>query len=271
MVEYYYELQIKPQSNYDVFFDLTSSLIDEAFEENDGAIIIRSENSLNDIEFGILEFSKQLNVPCETKLLKLKNEDWINKYKESIKAVEVGSFFIHPTWEEPKSKKLNIIIHPALSFGSGHHETTSNCLLLISKYVKKDDELLDVGTGSGILAIGASKLGALVDICDTDDFSINDAKQNFIKNGSRFNKAWVGSSQFCSKKYDVVVANIVADVLIMISKDLDKCLKDGGLLILSGILDKHIDKVLQKYSDLKQIDVIHDNEWVTVVFEKIGV
>ena len=267
MVEHYYELQIKPQSQYEIFLELISSLLDEALEEDAGTIIVRSESDLNDIEFGILEFAKQLNIKCETKLSKLKNEDWINKYKEAVKAVEVGKFYIHPTWDEPKEGKLNIIIDPALSFGSGHHETTSNCLIAMGKYVNSGDKLLDVGCGSGILAIGASKLDAVVDICDTDDFAVNDAITNFDKNSAKLNQSWTGSATKSSKKYDVVVANIVADVLIMIARDLKKCLRDGGTLILSGILDKHIDKVLKKYKDLEQIEVIQKNEWVTVVLQ----
>lgn len=265
MVEHYYELQIKPQSQYDLFLELLSSLTNEALEENNGTLIARSEEELNDIEFGILEFSKQLNITCETKLLKLKNEDWVNNYKQSVKAVEVGDFYIYPTWDKPKNDKLNIIIDPALSFGSGHHETTSNCLIAMSKYVKESDELLDVGTGSGILAIGASKLGAVVDICDTDDFAVSDARENFEKNESKLNKAWVGSAALSPKKYDVVVANIVADVLLMIKNDLKKCLKDDGILILSGILDKHKDRVSKKYKELEELEVIQKNEWVTLI------
>ena len=265
MVEHYYELQIKPQSQHKIFVDLLSSLTNEALEESENTIIARSENDLADVEFGINEFAKQLNIECETKLSKLKNEDWVNKYKEAVKAVEVGKFFIHPTWEKSKVDKLNIIIDPALSFGSGHHETTSNCLIAMSKYVKKDDELLDVGTGSGILAIGAAKIGAIVDICDTDDFAVEDACENFKRNDTKLNNAWVGSATKSLRKYDVVVANIVADVLVMISKDLKKCLKDDGILILSGILDKHIDRVLRKYKDLENVEVIQKNEWITVV------
>lgn len=265
MVEHYYELQITPESQYELFLDLMSTLTQEALEENNGTIIARSETGLEEIEFGVVEFAKHLNINCNTKLSKNKNEDWVNKYKESVQSVEVGKFYIYPTWNEPKTDKINIIIDPALSFGSGHHETTSNCLLAIENFVKKDDKLLDVGTGSGILAIGASKLGAVVDICDTDDFALNDAKENFEKNKTKLNDAWVGSATKSNKKYDVVVANIVADVLIMIARDLKKCLKADGILILSGILDKHIDRVLAKYKDLEQLDLIHQNEWISVV------
>jgi len=265
LVEHYYELQVKPESQYELFLDLISALTDEAIEESNGSITLRSEENLDEIEFGITEFSKQLNIFCDTKLLKLKNEDWVNKYKEAVKPVEVGKFYIHPTWEQSKDDKLNIIIDPALSFGSGHHETTSNCLIAMGKYVTKGNSLLDVGTGRGILAIGASKLNAIVDICDTDDFAVSDACENFNRNNAKLNKSWVGSATKSQNRYDVVVANIVADVLIMIEKDLKKCLNEDGILILSGILDKHKDRVLKKYESLEQLEIIQKNEWITIV------
>ncbi|MFA7571580.1 MAG: 50S ribosomal protein L11 methyltransferase [Sulfurimonadaceae bacterium] len=266
MLEFYYELRVKPKIQYDIFLDLITSLTNEAIEEDDGVLILRSEDDLSDIEFGIKTFAKQLNAECETKLQQLKNEDWVNKYKQSIDAVQVGVFYILPTWKEPKEELVNIFIDPSLSFGSGHHETTSNCLIALDKYVQSGQTLVDVGCGSGILAIAASKLGAQVDICDTDENAIKDAKENFNINETFYDEAWVGSISKTTKKYDIVVANIVADVLAMIASDLKKCMKENGILILSGILDKHLSKVENKYKDLKQIEVIQKNEWVTLVY-----
>jgi ribosomal protein L11 methyltransferase len=266
--EYYFELIIKPSSHFQVFLDLLSSLTNEAIEEFEDTIIARSEEDLSDVEFGILEFAKALETTCETKLTKKENIDWIKQYQESVKSVEVGKFFIRPSWEEKKDDKLNIIIDPALSFGSGHHETTSSCLEAISKYVKEEDEVVDVGTGSGILAIAASKLKAKVDICDTDEVCIKDTKANYELNGETFNDFWIGSANNTNKKYDLVIANIVADVLVFIASDLKKCLKEDGILIISGILDKHIDKVLRKFQNLEQLELIHKNEWMTIVFKK---
>ncbi|AXH14171.1 50S ribosomal protein L11 methyltransferase [Malaciobacter mytili LMG 24559] len=269
MSEYYYELTINPQNNYELFLELLSALTNEAIEEcEDGTLIARSEEDLSDVEFGILEFAKRLNINCTTTCIKKENQDWIENYKKSVKSVEVGSFFIRPSWEEKKEDKIDIIIDPALSFGSGHHETTSSCILAIDQFVKKDNEVLDVGCGSGILSIAAAKLGCGVDICDTDEVCINDTIENFKLNNATFNNSWIGSANKATKQYDVVIANIVADVLVMIHKDLKKCLKDGGILIVSGILDKHLDRVLSKFKDLKELEVIHKNEWVTVVFSK---
>ncbi len=274
MKKFYYELKITPKKHYELYLDLISSLTPEAIEELNGTIIIRSETSLDDILDGINLFTQALQtntdeiILCDTELTQKENEDWIQKYKDAVEPITIDKFHIHPSWTEPKSDKINILIDPALSFGSGHHETTSSCLEAISKYVKKDDTLIDVGSGSGILAIGASKLGAICDICDTDDFAVSDALENFKSNNTKVNNSWVGSALATKQTYDIVVANIVADVLVMINKDLKKVLKDDGIIVLSGILTIYEDKVLKKFKDLKILEIIHKNEWSTLVLKK---
>lgn len=267
MQEEYYELKIKPSQYYDEFLELATLLINDALEEKEGAIIARSEQSLEDIEFGIKQFALSLNVECETQLSVEKNEDWVKKYKEAIKPVEVGQFYIRPSWDEARDDKINIIIDPALAFGSGHHETTSSCLGLIDSIVKDGDNILDVGCGSGILGIACAKLGATSNICDTDELAVENANENFKSNGVEVANSWVGSASLTNDKFDVVIANIVADVLIFISNDLKKVLKADGTLILSGILDKHIDRVLAKFDNFDVVERINKNEWVSVALK----
>ena len=178
----------------------------------------------------------------------------------------MGKFYIHPTWSEPSSTLENIKIDPALAFGTGHHPTTASCLKAVSTHVKEGMEVVDVGCGSGILALAASKLGAVVDLCDTDIISVDNSKENFALNEASYRDIWEGSITSTDKTYDIVIANIVADVLIFIAKDLKKATRSK--LILSGILDKYEEKVQKKFSDMKCVERICDGEWISLVMEK---
>jgi len=274
--KYYYELTIKPNLYYELFLDLASSLTNDALEELDETIIIRSEDTLDDVESGVIEFAKELSnafhtdISCETYLEKKENQDWIKLYQDSVQPIEVGSFYIHPSWCEPVVGLKNILIDPTLAFGSGHHETTNTCLLAVEKYIDTNDLIADIGTGSGILGIAASKLGAKVDICDTDIVAVNDAVKNFESNDAKVNEYWEGSANTTKKIYDVVIANIVADVLVMIARDLKKITKDNGIIILSGIMEQHKQKVLNKFKDCEILEEIQQNEWVTLIVKKVN-
>ncbi|QIR75379.1 50S ribosomal protein L11 methyltransferase [Sulfurospirillum diekertiae] len=274
MEKTYNELQITPSSEYPLFLDFIMSLSDEAIEEKESTIILRSEDNLEMVLFGTETFAKELSsvlgkdIHLETKLLVKENEDWIAQYRNSVQPLHVNDFYIRPTWVENFEGKKNIIIDPALAFGSGHHETTYGCLLLLQKYVKEGTTLLDVGCGSGILSITARKCGAIVDLCDTDEQATDSATQNFELNHESFHRIWTGSVQKRDQAYDVVVANIIADVLIMLSSDLQKAVKEGGLLILSGILDKYVDKVEHKFSSMKLVEKYQKEEWFTLVLQR---
>lgn len=274
--EFYYELTITPSSNKEFFLNFIAEIYNDAIEEQNNSFILRSEDDLSDIKWGIEEFSKKLSEVVGSKvevtfhLEKKKNIDWIKNYQNSIKPVEVGKFYIHPSWYEKKNNFINIVIDPSLAFGSGHHETTSGCLTLISEYTKKDFEVLDVGCGSGILAIASSKLGAKVDICDTDELAIDSAVNNFKLNSATCNNKWVGSASMANKEYDMVIANIVADVLIFIANDLKKVTKDNGLLIISGILEPYKDKVVEKFKEFHIVDIIKSGEWFSLCLKKEG-
>jgi len=275
--KFYYELTITPNSHYDLYIDLILNITTQAIEETNNTIIIRSEETLNDIQEGVEAFTDALqknldsNIICNITLEQKANEDWIENYKNSIKPIEVGKFYIHPSWIAEKLDKINISIDPALTFGSGHHETTNSCLEAISQYVQPSHKIIDVGCGSGILSIAAAKLGAMCDICDTDPLAVEDSIKNSKANNVKFANSWVGSATQTSQQYDIVIANIVADVLIMIHKDLKKILKENGILILSGILTVYEDKVLNKFiknNECKVVQIIHKNEWTTLILQK---
>jgi len=268
MREYYYELVVKPEDSYDFFSSLLLDITSSAIEERDGSLIVRSEDELDDIAWIVKEAAKKLGINVDVTLSKKENEDWINKYKSSIKPIQISSFYIRPEWVEEKKEFTNIIINPALAFGSGHHESTSSCIELIDRYVKENQTVLDVGTGSGILAICAAKKGAKVDICDTDELAVESAKENFVLNSVNYENSWVGSANLAKKSYDIVIANIIADIIIMINSDLKKAVSESGYLILSGIIDKYFDKVRDKFSDFDLVEHIEKGEWHTLMLKK---
>ena len=268
MDKFYYELIVTPKSNLPIFSDLLLSLSQSAIEERDNSIILRDTENLEDVLHAVEEFSKKFGVEIESSLEKKENEDWISKYRDSIQPIKVGSFYIRPQWCEKKDEFIDIIINPALAFGSGHHETTSSCILAIDEYVKKGDDILDVGCGSGILSIAASKKEANVDICDTDEVAVESAIENFKLNSATFKNSWIGSANKADKEYDLVIANIIADVILIIQNDLKSAVKKDGILILSGIIDKYFHKIQEDFSDFTTLKNIKKGEWHTVVLRK---
>ncbi len=274
MQEHYFELVIKVSSHHSLFSDFLSDTVPVGFEEIDDGFIVRSEDDLETIIWGLEQFSEALQkalnetIELECKQTKKKNSDWVAMYQQSIEPLAIDKFYIHPTWNEPHKELINIAIDPALAFGTGHHPTTASSLKAVSKYVKENDSVIDVGCGSGILGMGAMKLGAKVDACDTDIISVENAIKNAQLNNLEFSKIWEGSCSLSSSKYDVVVANIVADVLTFIAKDLKNAMKDDAVLILSGILDKYETKVLNFYKDCEIIERIAQDEWVTLVLKR---
>jgi ribosomal protein L11 methyltransferase len=265
----YYELIIYPSHFFDEIGSFVGDIFEDAIEERDDSFILYSDtpldNLIGDIDDFCIELSDRtgINVSCSYQLSKKDSVDWIGEYQKSVSPIECGNFYIRASWHDKNHNIENIVIDPALAFGSGHHPTTKTAALSIQKYLLNGDTLIDVGCGSGILAIIASKLGGVVDICDTDEMAIQSSKDNFAKNSVSFNNAWVGSiRQNC--KYDVVVANIIADVIMILSKDLQKA--TGKILILSGIIDKYIDSVKNKFSSMLLIEEICEDEWVTLVY-----
>ena len=251
MEESYYQLVVRVSSHYDLFSDFLADTLPVGFEEIDDGFIIRSEDELDTIEWGIEQFREALQKALNTSIdieftsTKEKTSDWVKEYQDAITPVEIEPFYIYPTWEEPKEDRINIVIDPALAFGTGHHPTTATCLQAIGKYVQDGDEVIDVGCGSGILSIAAIKLGAIVDACDTDPISVGNSQINACENSVYYCNIWEGSASLSNKKYDVTIANIVADVLTFIASDLKMITKPEGVLILSGILDKYENKVLK--------------------------
>ena len=274
MRDKYYELSIKLDDAFvDVVADYISNIYDEGLEFGEGEIIVRSESDLTFVKEALVSLCESLDRPIkmEYKLEQKENIDWIKSYQDSIEPIEAGKFYISPSWYEEKQEFINIKIDPALAFGSGHHATTFSCLEAISEFVDDSKSVIDVGCGSGILGLACTKLGATVDLCDTDPLSVNSTKENFELNGEKYNNLWEGSVDKRDKskgEYDVVVANIIADVLRFLASDLKQACVNDGVLILSGILDKKEDLVVESFKELKLIKRTLKDEWVTLVYKK---
>ena len=267
----YYELTITLNDNFvEVIADFILNLYDEGLELGEGEIIVRSESDLTFVKDALVSLDESLETPINMsyKLEEKENVDWIKKYQDSVQPIEVGAFYIFPSWYEPKEGKINISIDPALAFGSGHHATTFSCLQAISEYVNKDMSVIDVGCGSGILGLACKKLGASIELCDTDPVSVTNTVENFKLNNETYTELWEGSIQKASQSYDVVIANIIADVLKLIAKELKSHCKENGKLILSGILDKKEHLVVEAFKDLSLEKRIQQDEWVTLIYKK---
>ncbi len=276
MQKFYYELFLEIQEQYkNLLLDFVFDLGVEAIEEKGNGIYIRSNENLEDLAWAIEIFAQKLSQKLNLKedillyktIEKKENKDWVEEYKKGIKPIIIDNIYIHTTWQEEKENYLNIKINPALAFGSGHHESTYCCVKFLQKFAKNNLRALDIGCGSGILAITMAKLGSKVEICDTDDLAIKSALENAELNSVNFTKAWHGSVDKAEGLYDLVVANIIADVILILEKDIKKHLEDNAILILSGILDKYKTRIKEKFQDLELIDEMQINEWCSLVYK----
>lgn len=258
--------------------------IDENFLEMDPKIsfikgyLSETENS-EDVIFKILNKIKTLPGcgldpgECELTITEVNQEDWANSWKKYYKPSRVGNnFIIKPTWENYNHKKEDIVIEidPGMAFGSGLHETTQLCIGNLEQYVKKDDIVIDIGCGSGILALAAGKLQCKKVIAvDLDSMAVKVARENIEKNGMEdIIEVREGDlMDVISEKADVIVANILAEVIVVLTKQIIPYLKEGGIFISSGIILNKIDDVVNSVigSGFEVVEIENMGEWASVV------
>lgn len=221
---------------------------------------------------------------CTITQSQTEDKDWINNWKQYFKQFTVDDILIKPSWEEVKQEdreKLMIQIDPGTAFGTGMHETTQLCIKQLKKYITSDTELLDVGSGSGILSIVSVKLGAKSAFgLDIDPNAISAAKENAEVNNVGIEQFDIISGNLLEdeelqvkvgyEKYDIVVANILAGVLVPLSPIAYKHLKKGGYYITSGIIDTKESEVVEavKKSGFDVVEVTCQGEWVSVTARK---
>lgn len=207
-------------------------------------------------------------------------EDWANSWKKYYNTLHIGKrIVIVPMWEEYKAKEGELIIKmdPGMAFGTGSHETTRLVIELLEKYTKQGDRMLDVGTGSGILAICASKLGAgECRAYDIDPIAVKVANENIAQSGQKNVTCEVSDLlkqvDLTGGKYDLICANIVADIIIRMTPDISRYMKDDCTLLCSGIIKERAEDVIQKLNEFKLcvVERLDDNGWCALAVRKIS-
>ena len=248
-------------------------------ETDQEAMLAKVRTGLQEIQTWGLSIGEGTIEASETE-----DKDWINNWKEYFHQFYVDDILIKPSWEETKPEdqdKLLIQIDPGTAFGTGMHETTQLCIRQIRKHLTKETELLDVGTGSGILSIISLKLGAKhARGTDLDPCAAEAVRENLKANGidpSSFElylgnliddpsvQEWAGL-----ERYDMIVANILAEVLVPLTPVVFRHLKPGGIYITSGIIDDKEDLVVKTVKDcgFELLEVTRQGEWVSVTARK---
>lgn len=234
-------------------------LIDEELLKKDRSrafvhvYISPEENPLEAVAF-LRERLSAEGIENEIETNECRKEEWENNWKQYFHAMPVGKkLLIRPLWEEAEPQGRAVLsIEPGLAFGSGTHETTRLCLEALENYITEETTVLDVGCGSGILSIASLLLGAKKAVgVDIDALAVKTAKENGEVNGFTEPEYTVLEGNLTEKvsgKFDVVVANIVADVIIMFCKDVAAYMKEGGLFITSGIIDTKEQQVVDAFN-----------------------
>ena len=250
--------------------------LDEEVDKHEMLLKVRQE---------LEEMRSYLNVgDCTIEESKTEDVDWVNNWKQYFHQFYIDDILVIPSWENVEAKdsdKMVIHIDPGTAFGTGMHETTQLCISQLKKYVTEDTEILDVGCGSGILGMLALKFGAKHSVgTDLDPCAIDATYENMDNNGISRDQYEVMIGNIIDdkevqdkvgyEKYDIVAANILADVLVPLTPVIIHQLKKGGIYITSGIIEDKEEVVVEavKKAGLEVLEVNHQGEWVSVTARK---
>ena len=250
--------------------------LDEEVDKHEMLLKVRQE---------LEEMRSYLNVgDCTIEESQTEDVDWVNNWKQYFHQFYIDDILVIPSWENVEAKdsdKMVIHIDPGTAFGTGMHETTQLCIRQLKKYVTEDTEILDVGCGSGILGMLALKFGAKHSVgTDLDPCAIDATYENMDNNGISRDQYEVMIGNIIDdkevqdkvgyEKYDIVAANILADVLVPLTPVIIHQLKKGGIYITSGMIEDKEEAVVEavKKAGLEVLEVNHQGEWVSVTARK---
>ena len=256
---------------------IDEDLVQKARDKATIHIYISPEENPNEaMDFLTARFTAE-NVPYKLSQNGISEDDWANNWKKYFKPTKIGEkLLILPEWEKDENEDGRVILNidPGAAFGTGTHATTRLCLETIQKFVKNGDTVLDVGCGSGILSIAAMLLGAKSAVgVDIDPLAVKTAKENAEKNGLKepeYTTICGDLDDKVSDCYDVVIANIVADIIIRLCDSVPQRVKIGGLIISSGIIDVRADETVSAIENagFTIIDRYENGGWVCIVARK---
>ncbi len=242
------------------------------------SVFVPSDRSYMDDLAYIRQRMAELSLDGKVEIVGVHEEDWANSWKQYYKPVKIGErIVICPAWETytPADGELVIRMDPGMAFGTGTHETTRLVIRLLEAYTKPGCRMLDVGTGTGILAICARRLGA--DTCrayDIDPTAVRVARENIADSGltniTCDPSDLLRQVSLTDGKYDLITANIVADIIIRMTPDVGTYLKDDGVLLASGIIAERCDDVIAAFeaNGFSVVECLVDNDWCGLAVKK---
>lgn len=257
-------------ADFNIFeYGKDAAIVKAYFSKDDDLEVIKNEINQK------LDELRELGINIgkgEIILNKVNEEDWATAWKKYYKTTKVGNkVVIKPKWEEytPKSDEVIVELDPGMAFGTGTHETTSMCIELIEKYISEKDRVFDIGTGSGILSIVASKLGAAEVIgVDLDEVAVDAARLNVeYNNVDNVHIIHGNLVDVVEGKANLIVANIIADVVAYLSTFIKNYIMENGVFISSGIIKDRKDEIVNilKENNFEIVEVKEKGEWVAIV------
>ncbi len=276
MIEDYSDIDVNLKTCYGDLIDENILTADKTVASV--SVFVPSDRSYMDDMADIRQRMETVGLHGQIEIVGVNEEDWANSWKQYYKPLKVGNrIVICPAWESytPTGDELLIRMDPGMAFGTGTHETTRLVIRLLETYITPDCRMLDVGTGTGILAICAKRLGA--DLCrayDIDPTAVRVARENIADSGLA--NVTCDQSDLLRQvsleggKYDVICANIVADIIIRMTPDVGQYLADGGVILASGIIVERSNDVIAAFEaqGFEVVEKLVDNDWCGLAVKK---